>query len=65
MVTETDPTPAADHEEQSRSVPLWLVVLAVLAVGGVIELIIYGYLERPGWIGSSGKKFWDYLEAIS
>jgi uncharacterized protein YjbI with pentapeptide repeats len=27
-------------------------------------LIIYGYLERPGWIGSSGKKFWDYLDLL-
>jgi uncharacterized protein YjbI with pentapeptide repeats len=64
MVTETDPTPAADHEVRSRSVPLWLVVLAVLALGGVVELIIYGYLERPGWIGVANKRFWDYLDLL-
>jgi len=43
---------------------LWLIVLAVLVLGGVAEVIIYGYLERPGWIGVSGKKFWDYLELL-
>jgi hypothetical protein len=43
---------------------LWLVVLAVLVLGGVVEVIIYGYLERPGWIGSSGKQFWDYLDLL-
>jgi len=31
---------------------------------GVICVIVYGYLARPGWIGVSGKKFWDYLELL-
>jgi hypothetical protein len=64
VAAETDPTPAADREEQSRSVPLWLVVLATLALGGVVVVIIYGYLDRPGWIGVADKKFWDYLELL-
>jgi hypothetical protein len=63
-VAESDPAPAGDHEEQSRSVPLWLVALAVLALGGIIEVIIYGYLEKPGWIGVANKRFWDYLELL-
>jgi uncharacterized protein YjbI with pentapeptide repeats len=60
----TAPEPAEESEEQSSSVPLWLRVLAVLTVGGVFEVIIYGYLDRPGWIGVSDKKFWDYLELL-
>jgi uncharacterized protein YjbI with pentapeptide repeats len=27
-------------------------------------VIIYGYLDRPGWVGVSDKKFWDYLELL-
>ena len=55
---------AEKSEEQSSRVQLWPVVLAVLVLGGVVEVIIYGYLERPGWIGSSGKQFWDYLDLL-
>jgi uncharacterized protein YjbI with pentapeptide repeats len=68
VAAETGPPPAPDPEQKSEdrssSVPLWLVVVAVLALGGVIEVIIYGYLERPGWIGVSGKQFWDYLDLL-
>jgi uncharacterized protein YjbI with pentapeptide repeats len=64
MTIETEPSPSTEREEQTRSVPMWLVVLAVLALGGVVELIVYGYLERPGWVGVSDKKFWDYLELL-
>jgi uncharacterized protein YjbI with pentapeptide repeats len=68
VAAETGPPPAPDpeqmSEDRSSSVPLWLVVVAVLALGGVIEVIIYGYLERPGWIGVSGKQFWDYLDLL-
>jgi hypothetical protein len=51
-------------EERSSSIPLWLVVLTVLVLGGVVEVIIYGYLERPDWIGVVDKKFWDYLDLL-
>jgi hypothetical protein len=51
-------------DEQSSSLPLWLIVLAVLILGGTVALIIYGYVEKPGWIGSSGKQFWDYLDLL-
>jgi uncharacterized protein YjbI with pentapeptide repeats len=30
----------------------------------VVSVIVYGYVARPGWIGVSGKKFWDYLELL-
>jgi uncharacterized protein YjbI with pentapeptide repeats len=56
---------AADSEEQASRVPRRPVVLAVLALAGVVVgVIVYGYLEKPGWIGVSGKKFWDYLELL-
>ena len=58
------PEPSEESEEQSSRVQLWPVVLAVLVLGGVVEVIIYGYLERPGWVGSSGKQFWDYLDLL-
>lgn len=38
--------------------------MASQGLGGVVEVIIYGYLERPGWIGVSGKQFWDYLDLL-
>jgi hypothetical protein len=64
----TDPPqshePAENSEEQLSRVQLWVIVLAVLLLGGVVEVIIYGYLERPGWIGVSGKQFWDYLDLL-
>jgi uncharacterized protein YjbI with pentapeptide repeats len=58
------PEPAEESEEQSSGVQLWLIVLTVLVLGGVVEVIIYGYLARPGWIGVSGKQFWDYLDLL-
>jgi uncharacterized protein YjbI with pentapeptide repeats len=58
------PETAEESDEQSSRVELWRVVLAVLVLGGVVEVLIYGYLERPGWIGSSGKQFWDYLDLL-
>ena len=58
------PEPSEESEEQSSRVQLWPVVLAVLVLGGVVEVTIYGYLERPGWVGSSGKQFWDYLDLL-
>jgi hypothetical protein len=64
-VGETGPSPAETPEERARRVPMWLVVLAVLAlVGVVVGVIVYGYLFKPGWIGVSDKKFWDYLELL-
>jgi uncharacterized protein YjbI with pentapeptide repeats len=52
-------------EEQARRVPRWLAVLAVLALAGVVVgVILYGYLERPGWIGVADKRFWDYLDLL-
>jgi hypothetical protein len=66
MTADTKRSPAHDPEEHPKtsSVPLWLVVLAAIALGGVGEVIIYGYLDRPGWVGVSDKKFWDYLELL-
>jgi len=65
MATESPlPEPAEKSEDQPGSTPLWLAVLAVLVLGGAVELIIYGYVEKPGWIGSSGKQFWDYLKLL-
>src|SRR5215204_599716 len=64
---ETEPSPAEAPEERARRRrgPRWLVVLAALALAGVVVgVIVYGYLSKPGWIGVSGKKFWDYLELL-
>jgi uncharacterized protein HemX len=58
------PETPEESEKQSSRIPLWLIVTAVLVLGGVVEVIIYGYLERPGWVGVSGKKFWDYLKLL-
>src|SRR5215216_283686 len=38
--------------------------MASQGLGGVVEVIIYGYLEKPGWIGVSSKQFWDYLDLL-
>jgi uncharacterized protein HemX len=40
----------------------FITALAIFA--GVVIVIIYGYLAKPGWIGSSGKQFWDYLDLL-
>jgi hypothetical protein len=68
VAVESSPPSAPDSndksEKRSSSIPLWLVVSAVIAVGGVVEVVIYGYLETPGWVGVSDKKFWDYLELL-
>jgi uncharacterized protein YjbI with pentapeptide repeats len=44
---------------------VWIGGIATLAlVLGVVGVILYGYQAKPGWIGVSGKKFWDYLELL-
>jgi uncharacterized protein HemX len=41
------------------------VAIAALAVVLVIGAILYyGYTTSPGWVGVSGKKFWDYLNLL-
>jgi uncharacterized protein YjbI with pentapeptide repeats len=64
MTIETEPAPSTEREKQTGGVPIWLVVAAVLAVGGVAEVISYGYIDRPGWVGVADKKFWNYLELL-
>jgi hypothetical protein len=34
---------------------------AAAVVGAVL---LYGHVARPGWVGVSGKRFWDYLELL-
>ena len=64
MTAEPEPSRAAEPQEQSSRGPRsgYITVLAIFA--GVAILLIYGYLERPGWVGSSGKQFWDYLDLL-
>jgi uncharacterized protein YjbI with pentapeptide repeats len=63
VVTDTERPPANDQEDLQKSsvVPRWVFITALVIFAGVI---IYGYLARPGWVGVSGKKFWDYLELL-
>lgn len=63
MVTATEPPPE-DHEEQAIKVPRWIMVTLAVFLAGVVGVIVYGYLATPGWVGVSGKKFWDYLELL-
>jgi uncharacterized protein YjbI with pentapeptide repeats len=62
MNEEKEPSPAADPRDQSRMVPGRLLVTGAVAL--VVGVIVLGYVETPGWVGSSGKKFWDYLELL-
>jgi len=64
MTTEADPSPATGSEGQSSKVSRWIVILAALVLVGVVGVVIYGYLARPGWVGVSGKQFWDYLDLL-
>lgn len=62
-MTDTERPMANDQEDLRKSsvVPGWVFITALVIFAGVI---IYGYLARPGWVGVSGKKFWDYLELL-
>ena len=60
----TEPPRAADPQEQPSRGPRLGFIIALAIFAGVVFVIIYGYLERPGWIGSSGKQFWDYLDLL-
>jgi uncharacterized protein YjbI with pentapeptide repeats len=63
MPAKTESSPSAGSEEQARRWSTWLEVLIALALG-VIAVIVYGYLASPGWVGVSGKSFWDFLELL-
>jgi uncharacterized protein YjbI with pentapeptide repeats len=63
MPAETEPSPSAGSEEQASGWSTWVKVLIALTLG-VVAVIVYGYLARPGWVGVSGKKFWDYLDLL-
>jgi uncharacterized protein YjbI with pentapeptide repeats len=44
---------------------LWVGIIATLAlVLGLVAVIAYGYAARPGWVGVSNKRVWDYLELL-
>jgi hypothetical protein len=55
---------AAEPQEQSSRRPRLGFITALAIFAGVVIVIIYGYLVRPGWIGVSGKQFWDYLDLL-
>ena len=56
---------ARREDERQMRVPRWVVVTAALALAVVVVGVnVYGYLARPGWVGVSGKTFWDYLELL-
>jgi hypothetical protein len=55
---------AAQVQQRSRNL-LWIGVIATLTlVLVVMSVIAYGYAAKPGWVGVSGKKVWDYLELL-
>jgi uncharacterized protein YjbI with pentapeptide repeats len=64
VTAEPEPSRAAEPQEQSSRGPRLGLIIALAIFAGVVIVIIYGYLERPGWVGSSGKQFWDYLELL-
>lgn len=41
-----------------------MIVFAALAPAGVVGVIVYGYVTKPGWVGVAGKTFWDFLELL-
>jgi hypothetical protein len=47
-----------------RVLPWSLGVAALALVAAIVAVVIYGYRTTPGWVGVSGKKFWDYLELL-
>jgi uncharacterized protein YjbI with pentapeptide repeats len=64
VTTEPEPSRAAEPQEQSSRRPRLGLITALAIFAGVVIVIIYGYLARPGWIGVSGKQFWDYLDLL-
>ena len=43
---------------------LVVIIAALVLLAGVVGVILYGYLARPGWIGVADKKFWEYLDLL-
>jgi uncharacterized protein YjbI with pentapeptide repeats len=67
MTTDTESASPDEQEELRQSIVLrwWMFITALVIIfAGVSIVLIYGYLAKPGWIGVSGKKFWDYLELL-
>jgi hypothetical protein len=66
VAAETEHPPNNEQEERRkpRVVPRWVVIGALVIFAGVVIVLVYGYLARPGWIGVSNKTFWDYLELL-
>ena len=66
VTAETNPPPGAPKERAKKSkVPGGGVAIIALGVGvGIAVILYYGYATRPGWVGVSGKQFWDYLDLL-
>src|SRR5215217_6840055 len=64
MANGKDTYPA--EQEASSERPPWrgTALIAALTLVGIVVVILYGYLAKPGWVGVSDKKFWDYLELL-
>jgi hypothetical protein len=62
MAAETE-TSLAESDEQSTRLLRLVLVIAALALMGVVGVFVYGYVARPrpGWTGIKDKNFWDYL----
>ena len=64
MMAGIEPPPKEDREEQAIKIPGWVKIAATVILVGVVVVIVYGYWTTPGWVGVSGKRFWDYLELL-
>src|SRR5215218_4264299 len=68
MEQERRPAGQEPQSAQSTKKPrilLWVGIIATLAlVLGLVAVIAYGYAARPGWVGVSNKRVWDYLELL-
>jgi len=62
---DSSPTPPKERAKKNDKGQGWVVAIIALSVAVVIAVILYyGHATRPGWVGVSGKKFWDYLELL-
>jgi hypothetical protein len=64
MAERKDTHPVQSSKVSSKWPPWWVIVTAGLALVVIFVVIVYGYLAKPGWVGVSDKKFWDYLELL-
>jgi hypothetical protein len=49
---------------KARSALAWGGGIAAVIILGLVGVVVYGYVTKPGWVGVADKTLWDWLQLL-